>query len=84
MNKLHFEWRVKAEPPFWGKRDYPNVGMGEGSLSPNLYLAPDSICSRCTRDRRQAVDQSCFRGFFFGHCGPPPRPPPRPWDEDTV
>ena len=54
------------------------------SVSLNPYFVPDSICSFCLRDRRQAINQGCFMGFFFGHCGLPPLPPSRSWIEYTV
>ena len=47
-------------PGFWGRHDYLNVGMGGGSVNPNPYFAPDFICSFCTYDRKQAVNQNCL------------------------
>ena len=77
-------WGRSEEVSYWltgeGGASFPRGtwlrGYVWGSISLNPYLAPDSICSFCIQDRGQVINQSCFTGFFFGHCRPPPLPLP--------
>ena len=32
VKKVHFDWWIKVVPAFWGRCDYPKVGMGGGLL----------------------------------------------------
>ena len=88
IRELPFDWWVK-----WCQLSPRETGLPKhsyvwGSVSPNSYLAPESICAFCICDGRQAFNQSCFMGFFFFFFAwalqSPPLPPSRPWDEYTV
>ena len=65
IRELPFDWWVK-----WCQLSPRETGLPKhsyvwGSVSPNSYLAPESICAFCICDGRQAFNQSCFMGFFF-------------------
>ena len=57
--------------------------MGGGLLAWILILL-QTLFAHFVRVGRQTGNRSRFMFFLFGHCGPPPLPLSRPWDEYTV
>ena len=75
VKKLHFDWQVEVVPASPGETWLPNHRYECGCVSQNSYLALESICSCCLCDRRQAISQSCFMGFFLCALWTPPLSP---------
>ena len=71
--ELHFDLRVKVVLAFLQGDETTQTWVCVG-ISPNSYLAPDSICSFCIRDKGQAINQSCFMGFSEDTVDPSPPP----------
>ena len=72
--KMSYWLMGKGGASFPGGMCLPKCSYVWGSVSPNPHLAPDSTCSFCIRDRRQAINEVVLWGISLDAVDPSPSP----------